>query len=136
MGDLKALAFKSNVDFSDLTAELLAEINKISSKANLTDIVQTDWAEANSSSKAFLKNKPSSLPASDVYSWAKQPNKPTYTASEVGALPADTELHTHSNKSVLDKITQTLIGAWNSAASHVSDAVNTSLLPKGHCGTQ
>ena len=41
--------------------------------------------------------------ASDVYSWAKQPNKPTYTASEVGALPADTELHTHSNKSVLDK---------------------------------
>ena len=27
MGDLKALAFKSNVDFSDLTAELLAEIN-------------------------------------------------------------------------------------------------------------
>lgn len=123
MGDLKALAFKSNVDFSDLTAELLAEINKISSKANLTDIVQTDWAEANSSSKAFLKNKPSSLPASDVYSWAKQPNKPTYTASEVGALPADTELHTHSNKSVLDKITQTLIDAWNSAVSHVSDAV-------------
>lgn len=27
---------------------------------------------------------PSSLPASDVYSWAKAQNKPTYTASEVG----------------------------------------------------
>ncbi len=25
-----------------------------------------------------------------VYSWAKQPNKPTYTAAEVGALPAST----------------------------------------------
>ena len=138
MGDLKALAFKSNVDFSDLTAELLAEINKISSKANLTDIVQTDWAEANSSSKAFLKNKPSSLPASDVYSWAKQPNKPTYTATEVGALPADTELHTHSNKSVLDKITQSLIDAWNSAvsATHshsnktILDSITTTLITK------
>ena len=28
---------------------------------------------------------PKSLPASDVYAWAKQPNKPTYTYSEVGA---------------------------------------------------
>lgn len=32
---------------------------------------------------------PSSLPASDVPEWAKNPNKPTYTASEVGALPSD-----------------------------------------------
>ena len=31
---------------------------------------------------------PTSLPASDVYSWAKQPQKPTYTASEVGAATA------------------------------------------------
>ena len=30
---------------------------------------------------------PTSLPASDVYSWAKQPNKPSYSASEVGARP-------------------------------------------------
>ena len=29
---------------------------------------------------------PTTLPASDVYSWAKQPTKPSYTASEVGAL--------------------------------------------------
>lgn len=28
---------------------------------------------------------PKTLPASDVYSWAKQPKKPTYTYSEVGA---------------------------------------------------
>ena len=30
---------------------------------------------------------PTTLPASDVYAWAKQPNKPAYTAAEVGALP-------------------------------------------------
>lgn len=29
---------------------------------------------------------PTSLPASDVYAWAKRPTKPTYTAAEVGAL--------------------------------------------------
>ena len=30
---------------------------------------------------------PTTLPASDVYSWAKSPVKPSYTASEVGAEP-------------------------------------------------
>lgn len=34
-----------------------------------------------------------SLPASDVYSWAKASTKPTYTASEVGAA---TSTHTHT----------------------------------------
>lgn len=40
-----------------------------------------------------VSGKPSSMPASDVYSWAKQPHKPSYTASEVGAAPAS---HSHS----------------------------------------
>ena len=31
---------------------------------------------------------PGSLPASDVPAWAKQPNKPSYTAEEVGARPS------------------------------------------------
>lgn len=42
---------------------------------------------------ANVSGRPSSMPASDVYSWAKQPNKPSYTASEVGAAPAS---HSHS----------------------------------------
>ena len=40
-----------------------------------------------------VSGRPSSMPASDVYSWAKQPSKPSYTASEVGAAPAS---HSHS----------------------------------------
>jgi hypothetical protein len=40
-----------------------------------------------------VSGRPSSMPASDVYSWAKQPHKPSYTASEVGAAPAS---HSHS----------------------------------------
>lgn len=34
-----------------------------------------------------LSNTPKSLPASDVYEWAKQPTKPKYTAEEVNAIP-------------------------------------------------
>lgn len=36
---------------------------------------------------------------------------------------ANTKKHTHSNKSVLDKITQTLLDSWNAAYSHISDVV-------------
>ena len=42
---------------------------------------------------AYISDIPASLPASDVYSWAKAASKPTYTYSEVGAAPAS---HTHS----------------------------------------
>lgn len=42
-------------------------------------------------SLARLKSVLGSMPASDVYTWAKQPNKPTYTASEVGAVSSSLE---------------------------------------------
>lgn len=35
---------------------------------------------------------PTTLPASDVYAWAKEATKPTYTASEVGALASDAKV--------------------------------------------
>ena len=43
--------------------------------------------------KSQITDFPTSMPASDVYSWAKASTKPTYTYSEVGAAPAS---HTHS----------------------------------------
>lgn len=64
-----------------------------------------------------------------VPSWAKQSTKPTYTASEVGALPDTTVIptvptaeisantaarHTHTNKTVIDGITAEDISKWNS----------------------
>lgn len=36
---------------------------------------------------------------------------------------ANTKKHTHSNKGVLDKITQALLDSWNAAYTHISDAV-------------
>lgn len=47
--------------------------------------VQPDWNETDSSSDAYINNKPTSMPASDVPAWAKAATKPTYTATEVGA---------------------------------------------------
>ncbi|MBO5472673.1 MAG: hypothetical protein J6A08_02625, partial [Lachnospiraceae bacterium] len=47
--------------------------------------VQSDWDETDSTSDAYIKNKPESLPASDVHEWAKAETKPSYTAEEVGA---------------------------------------------------
>lgn len=46
---------------------------------------QPDWNAT--SGDAAIKNKPTSMPSSDVYAWAKATSKPSYSANEVGALP-------------------------------------------------
>lgn len=43
--------------------------------------------------KSQITDFPSSMPASDVYAWAKAPSKPSYSYSEVGAAAAS---HTHT----------------------------------------
>lgn len=43
--------------------------------------------------KSDITDFPASMPASDVYAWAKAATKPSYNASEVGAAAAN---HTHS----------------------------------------
>lgn len=47
---------------------------------------------AHKHTKSQITDFPTSMPASDVYPWAKQPNKPSYTYSEVGAAAAN---HNH-----------------------------------------
>lgn len=61
--------------------------------------VQSDWNETNDASDAYIKNKPTTMPASDVYDWAKASTKPSYTASEVGAAQA---VHNHSMSDITD----------------------------------
>ena len=68
-----------------------------------------------------VSGKPSSMPASDVYSWAKQPSKPSYTASEVGAAPAS---HSHSylplsGGTMSGRILRGAGGSWISARNNV-----------------
>lgn len=64
-----------------------------------------------------VSGRPSSMPASDVYSWAKASSKPSYTASEVGAAPAN---HSHSN--YLTGITKSMV---TSALGYTPPTSNT-----------
>ncbi len=51
--------------------------------------VATDWSPA-PEDIAMLSDIPTSLPASDVYDWAKRSIKPSYSASEISGLPTVT----------------------------------------------
>lgn len=92
--------------FSYIKAELDKKVNAVSGKGLSTNDyttteknklagissgaevnVQADWDESNTSSDAYILHKPTSMPASDVPSWAKQPNKPSYTFSEITSKP-------------------------------------------------
>lgn len=77
-----------------------------------TSAGSVDWSN--------VSGKPSSMPASDVYSWAKQPHKPSYTASEVGAAPAS---HSHSylplsGGTMSGRILRGAGGSWISARNN------------------
>lgn len=72
---------------------IATNITNITNLTNkLTDYPTLEYLEE---VKTDLENEianihiPTSLPASDVYDWAKEATKPTYTASEVGALASD-----------------------------------------------
>lgn len=62
--------------------------NSLTDKPDLTSYRQKSDHDSLSAldEKSYnsLTDKPASLPASDVYAWAKTPTKPTYTKSEVG----------------------------------------------------
>ena len=81
----------------------------------------TSAGSAGSVAWSNVSGRPSSMPASDVYSWAKQPHKPSYTASEVGAAPAS---HSHSylplaGGTMTGCITRNGGGSWISARNNV-----------------
>ena len=57
--------------------------------SHVLDKIYSLFAKANHKhTTSDISDFPKSLPASDVSSWAKQVEKPTYTASEVGATSA------------------------------------------------
>ena len=80
----------------------------------------TSAGSAGSVAWSNVSERPSSMPASDVYSWAKQPSKPSYTASEVGAAPAS---HSHSylplsGGTMSGRILRGAGGSWISARNN------------------
>lgn len=200
-----AHANKSIID--KLTQAMLDKLSGIAAGAEVN--VQADWNVVDENSDAYIKNKPTAMPASDVLAWAKAANKPAYSWSEITSKPSTfapsahnhvksqitdfpssmpasdvaawakaaakpsygwTEItgkpgtfapsahthaksqitdmptklsqftndpgfitqadvdtsqsHTHSNKAILDKITQAMLDAWNGISSHISNTSN------------
>lgn len=62
-----------------------------------------------------VSGRPTSLPASDVYDWAKAASKPSYTASEVGAVPIS---RTVNGKALSTDITLSASDVDAAASSH------------------
>lgn len=85
-----------------------SEINsKLSGKAN----------SSHTHTKSQITNFPTSMPASDVYSWAKQSSKPSYSASEVGAVPTSRKVNGKALSSDIS-LSAGDVGAAPSSHSH------------------
>lgn len=73
-------------------------------------------AKEHTHTKKDITDFPTSLPASDVYDWAKQPEKPVYAAGEVGAAPSG---HTHDDRYYTEaEVNNLLAGKANTSHTH------------------
>lgn len=111
---------------ASFTTALKSKLDGIAAGAEAN--VQSDWNILDPSSDAFIKNKPTSMPASDVHEWAKAETKPTYTATEVGADPTGSSAKALTDaKSYADKKVAALVnGAPETmdTLKEVSDALD------------
>ena len=75
-GDYTWLAGWNGYELRAINKSQFAQASHTHTKSQITDFAHTH-------TKSQITDFPSSLPASDVYSWAKQSTKPSYTGSEV-----------------------------------------------------
>lgn len=85
-------------------------------------IGSTEYAP-DANGKVTLPAYPTSLPASDVYSWAKASSKPSYTASEVDAVPTS---RTVNGKALSSNISLTYSDVNAASSGHSHSAATTS----------
>ena len=105
---------------------------------------QSNWNESDSTSNAFIKNKPTSMPASDVYSWAKAEEKPTYTAAEVGAdksgsaaaalTLAKTYTDEQINNLVVEESSTSIVNTASGESIHLTDSADAKVVEFGLYG--
>lgn len=94
LGNLGVTATAAELNKLDGVTATTAQLNFVT---GVTSAIQTQLngkaASSHTHVKANITDFPTSMPASDVYAWAKAANKPTYTHTEVGAAATS---HTHS----------------------------------------
>lgn len=94
LSDLGITATATELNYTDgVTSNIQTQLNTKGTyskpsggipKTDLTSAVQTSLEKADTALQSYTETDPT------VPAWAKTANKPTYTASEVGALPAST----------------------------------------------
>lgn len=88
-------------------------------KTDLAQGVQDSLALADSALQSFTETDPT------VPAWAKQPSKPSYTAQEVGALPANTSIPSAlsdlSEDTTHRVVTDTEKATWNGKQDAIAD---------------
>lgn len=100
-------------------------------KSDLASAVQTSLGKADTALQSYTETDPT------VPSWAKAASKPTYTASEVGALPSTTVIPTKvsqlTNDSNFTSNTGTITGiTMNGASKGTSGVVNLGTVITAH----
>lgn len=89
-----------------LTQAMLDKLSGIAAGAEVN--VQSDWNATDTGSDAYIKNKPSSMPASDVKAWAKAETKPAYGWTEITGKPSSftPTAHNHVKSQITDMPTR------------------------------
>ena len=97
----------------------------VSSWNDLTDKPTTFTPSAHTHTKADITNFPTSLPASDVYSWAKASSKPSYSWTEITSKPTSftPSSHTHTKADITNfptSLPASDVYSWAKASSKPS----------------
>ena len=109
-----------------------ASLKQDASNRLVTDSEKTTWNnKANNihtHAKSDIKDFPSSLPASDVYAWAKASSKPSYSWSEITNKPSTFNPSSHNHDSSYIPFSGSIVSNPNTATFSISKALSGYLL--------
>lgn len=116
---------KSVID--KVTQAMLDKLAGIAAGAEVN--VQSDWNAVDTASDTYIKNKPTSMPASDVAAWAKAASKPSYGWTEITSKPSTftPATHTHAASQVTQDATHRFATDAEKAKWNEIDEVKQSL---------
>lgn len=117
LGSFGITATAAELNYTDgVTSNIQTQLN---GKAASSHTHSQYAASSHTHAKSQISDFPSSMPASDVYAWAKASSKPSYSWSEIGSKPSTftPSSHTHTLSQV-SGVTPSAIGAAPASHSH------------------